>query len=233
VVRKADRSLVTDVDKESERIVADRIREAFPKHRIVAEEGSVGASGGEWVWVVDPLDGTHNYIRGIPIYGVSIGIVYRDEFVGGVIYLPSEGALLAAEKGSGAYLNDNPVHVSSCDTVEEVSLSFDSSIRADPAGILKVLERLSQSVFNVRMFGASVRIFSYLAQGKLDAAVEFDDKPWDFAGGVCVLREAGGRITQLDGAPLGTGSVGYVASNGRVQGAILDVVRAVYPAHGR
>ena len=143
------------------------------------------------------MDGTHNFIRDINIFGVSIGILCDSEFVAGVIYMPKDDELYVSEKGSGAYKNGNRIRVSKTDNLKECSLSFDSSLRYQPDIMLKVLGELAMESFNVRMLGSSVRVLSYVAEGNLDYSVEFFDQPWDFAGGVCLIEEAGGKITAL------------------------------------
>ncbi len=221
---KADRSLVTRYDQLSEEVVVSRIRSAFPGHRVLAEEGSEGASTGEYCWVVDPLDGTHNFIRQIGHFGVSIGLVRGDEFVAGVIYLPREDELYAAEKGSGAVRNGEAIHVSRVDDISKATLCFDSSIRYDPVLIPAVLSDIGARVFNLRIFGSSVRTLTHLAEGKVDASLEFDDKPWDFAAGAALVLEAGGEMTTLNGAPLSIRDRGYVASNGLVHQSLRECV---------
>jgi myo-inositol-1(or 4)-monophosphatase len=119
VESKGDSSLVTRVDRESEDLVVSHIRRVFPEHRILAEEGSQGAAASEYCWVIDPLDGTHNYIRQAGEFGVSIGLVQGDEFVVGVIYLPTSDDLYAAERGSGAFHNGERMRVSSLAELSE------------------------------------------------------------------------------------------------------------------
>lgn len=210
---KGDRDLVTNLDKEAEKIIVDKIRAKFPVHGIIGEESGKLGGDQEWLWIIDPLDGTHNFIRGINIFGVSIGIVRKEEFVGGIIYMPVEDELYAAEKGGGAYKNNKKIFVSSTKELKECSISFDSSIRYSPDIMLKVLGRLAKETFNVRMLGSSVRVLSYIAEGKLDFAVEFHDRPWDFSGGVCIIEEAGGKLTDLKGRSLTYKTIGYTASN--------------------
>lgn len=221
---KDDRSLATNLDCEAEAMIVEKIKSKFPGHGILAEEGGASDLDREFIWIIDPLDGTHNFIRDINIFGVSIGILYRNEFVGGVIYMPAEDELYAGEKGSGAYKNGNKIHVSKHKDLEECSISFDSSIRYSPEIMLKVLGDLAKEVFNVRMLGSSARVMSYLAEGKLDFAVEFYDQPWDFAGGVCILEEAGGKITDLKGNPVTHKTIGYIASNELTHSKVQSIV---------
>jgi len=165
-------------------------------------------------------------MRNIDIYGVSIGIVYKEKFVAGIIYMPKDEELYVGEKGSGAYKNEKKIYVSSNDKLKECSISFDSSIRYSPGVMLKVLDKLAKEVFNIRMLGSSVRNLTYVAEGKLDFAVEFHDRPWDFAGGVCIIEEAGGRLTNLKGGVLSYKTIGYIASNTKIHDKVQDIVTA-------
>lgn len=221
---KGDRNFATNLDKEAEKIIVDKVKKVFPNHGIIAEEGGSQGADREYLWIIDPLDGTHNFIRDINIFGVSIGIIYRGDFIGGVIYMPVEDELYVGEKGNGAYKNDEKISVSSNDNLKDCSISFDSSIRYSPKNMLKVLDVLAKEVFNIRMLGSSARALTYLAEGKLDLAVEFHDRPWDFAGGVSIIEEAGGRLTNLKGGALTYKTIGYIASNGIVHDKIKEIV---------
>ncbi|MDD5583825.1 MAG: inositol monophosphatase [Candidatus Omnitrophica bacterium] len=222
---KGDRNLATNLDREAEKIIVDRIKAKFPGHGILAEEGGSSNLSNEYVWIIDPLDGTHNFIRGIDIFGVSIGVVHKNVFVAGVIYMPLGAEMYAAEKGGGAYKNNKRIVVSKNKSLKECSISFDSSIRYAPDVMLKVLGDLAHEVFNVRMLGSSVRVLSYVAEGKLDFSVEFHDRPWDFAGGVAIIEEAGGKLTTLKGAPLTYKDIGYIASNRITHDAVEEIIR--------
>lgn len=224
VNRKGDRDLATDIDHKAEKIIIDAIKSRFPGHGILAEESGKSSIGREYIWIIDPLDGTHNFIRDINIFGVSIGVVYKKEFVAGVIYIPLDEELYAAEKGAGAYKNGRKIFVSSKDRLKDSTISFDSSIRYSPEVMLKTLGALAKGAFNVRMFGSSARVLSYIAEGKLDGAIEFYDHPWDFAGGVCLIEQAGGRLTALNGKPLTYKNIGYIASNGLIHQRLRKVV---------
>ncbi|MFA5271560.1 MAG: inositol monophosphatase, partial [Candidatus Omnitrophota bacterium] len=210
---KGDRNLATNLDKEAEKMIVGRIKSKFPGHGILAEEGGGSGLDKDYLWIIDPLDGTHNFIRDINIFGVSIGVLYKGKFVTGVIYMPVDDELYVGEEGAGAYKNDKKIKISSYRELKECSISFDSSIRYSPEIMLEVLGDLAKEVFNIRMLGSSVRALSYIAEGKLDFSVEFHDRPWDFSGGVCLLEEAGGKITDLKGNPVTYKTMGYIASN--------------------
>lgn len=221
---KGDRNLATNLDKEAERMILDKIKTKFPHHGIIGEEFGNSDIDKEFIWIIDPLDGTHNYIRKMPVFGVSIGIVQKGRFIAGFIYMPIEDELYVGEKANGAYKNSQKISVSSKKDLKECSLSFDSSIRLSPDIMSQVLRDLSKEVFNVRMFGSSVRVLTYVAEGVLDASVEFHDMPWDFAGGVCIIEEAGGKITNLKGAEISYEKTGYVASNSLMHEDIMKIV---------
>ncbi|MBD3316891.1 MAG: inositol monophosphatase [Chitinivibrionales bacterium] len=205
-------------------MVRTAIEVHFPHHGIVGEEGGRQANDAEYVWVVDPLDGTHNYIRGIPLYGVSIGVMRKGCHVVGVVYMPETDCMYAAERGAGAFRNGRRIHVSSTKELARCSMSFDSGIRRAPRRTLDALARLAPRVFNIRMFGASTVLLTYLAEGRIDFAVEFDDQPWDFAAGVCMIREAGGVVTTPTGETPAMDSCGYIASNGHVHDQIAAIL---------
>jgi myo-inositol-1(or 4)-monophosphatase len=227
IEHKGDRNLATNLDKEAEKIIVDKIRKKFPGHGILAEEGGSKHADREYLWIIDPLDGTHNYIRNIPVFGVSIGIVHKHRFVAGAIYMPVEDELYAGEKNNGSYKNGKKIRVSSKAKLEDCSISFDSSIRYSSEVMLKALGELAHESFNIRMFGSSVRILSYVAEGKLDASVEFHDMPWDFAGSVAIIEEAGGKLSNLKGERLSYRSVGYIASNKLIHDKILRIIRRI------
>jgi len=224
--KKGDRNLATNLDREAEKMIIEKVKANFPDHGIIAEESGRQGPDNEYIWIIDPLDGTHNFIRDIDIFGVSIGVVRNNEFIAGIIYMPKDAELYAACRGKGAYKNGEKIRVSSNADLKECSISFDSSIRYSPEVMLRVLGSLAKEVFNVRMFGSSARVLSYVAEGKLDFAVEFHDRPWDFAGGVCIIEEAGGKLTTLKGEPLTYEHIGYIASNSYTHERIEKIVKA-------
>jgi myo-inositol-1(or 4)-monophosphatase len=227
VEAKDDRSLVTDVDQEAEALIRGRIAAAFPSHGILGEEEGGSCTGADTVWVIDPLDGTHNYLRGIPLFGVSIGVVRRGEFVAGVIGIPAEGLLYAAERGAGSFVNGVRIAVSAGTDASAWSIGLDSDLRTGFAGKARVLEALGRTVFNVRMLGSSARSLSLVAEGRLDGLVEFNDKPWDFAAGLVIVEEAGGRVTDFDGGALPCAASAYVAGGEAAHRRLLDFVQGL------
>ncbi len=210
---KGDSSLVTNLDEEAELIIINILKKEFPSHSIIGEEKKADSSGSDYVWIIDPLDGTHNFIRGIELFGVSVGLWYKDDFILGTVYMPYSKELYYAQKGHGAFKNGQKISVSSVGDLSKASCSFDSSIKKTPEVMLKTLGQVAEESFNIRMLGSSARLLTYVAEGKLDFAIEFHDKPWDFAGSVCLIREAGGFFLDLKGNPATPQTVGYFTGN--------------------
>jgi myo-inositol-1(or 4)-monophosphatase len=232
---KGDRDLVTDIDKKAEDLIIKSIKRSFPEDDILSEEShyySPSALGvtqslhaeDKFKWIVDPIDGTHNFIHNIEVFGTTLALEYKGEVVVGVIYMPYNDELYSAQKGKGAYCNGKKIAVSKRN-LQEATLIFDSSIRYNKTQMLKCLGKLVDKVFNVRMFGSTVRSLTYLAEGKAEIEVEFNDKVWDFAAGLLLVEEAGGQATDFQGRKWNTSSQGYIASNGIVHKDILKMLK--------
>src|SRR3954464_2799932 len=195
---------VTEIDREAEAAIIDAVRKAYPEHAILGEEsGAVGAESGkaEYRWIIDPLDGTTNFIHGFPQYCVSIGVEHRGALAHAVIYDPSRNELFTASKGRGAFLNDRRIRVSKClklqDALVGTGFPFKELSRADL--YLKQLKALMEKSSGVRRAGAAALDLAYVACGRLDAFWELGLMPWDMAAGVLLIQEAGGLVGNLEG----------------------------------
>lgn len=195
---KGDRDLVTNIDKKAEKTILKLIRNNFPTDGILSEESPYSPSSSGYKWIIDPIDGTHNFIHNIPIFGTSIAVEFKDKVVLGLIYMPCTNELYIAQKGKGAYRNGKKIFVSKR-KLKEATLIYDSSIRFHKNEMLKSLGELLERAFNVRMFGSTVRGLTYVAEGKVEAEIEFNDKVWDFAAGLLLVEEAGGKSTDFRG----------------------------------
>ena len=224
IIVKGDRNLATNADKTAEKMIVEKIMRVFPEHNIMGEEDDYQQKKSDFLWIIDPLDGTHNFIKGINIFGVSIGLWYCDRFIAGVIYMPVDDELYYAYEGLGAWKNGRRISVSQISDMKEASCSFDSSIRLLPETMLDLLGAVSCASFNVRMFGSSVRLLTYVAEGVIDYAIEFHDRPWDFAGAVALIVEAGGEFRGLRAQSPTPETVGYVASNKYLYRVLNDMV---------
>jgi len=221
---KKEGGLVTNADLEAERKIINLIRKKYPGHSILSEENGKIKGDPEYRWIIDPLDGTHNYVRGIKIFGVSIALEHKGKVILGVIYIPFGNQLYLAQKGEGSYLNGKKIRVSQR-KLKEASMIYDSSISLDREKIIvKNLEKLAKRVFNLRMFGSSARSLSYIAEGKVDFEVEYNDKPWDFSAGALIVEEAGGKVTDLHGRAWSPWTRGYIASNGKLHEEVLRII---------
>jgi myo-inositol-1(or 4)-monophosphatase len=222
IKEKGHRQLVTELDLEAEKIIKDLIIKNFPQENIISEENPLKKDS-DFSWIIDPLDGTHNYIHNIDIFGVSVALAYKKEVVLGVIYMPVEDELYFAIKGEGAFKNGKRISVSDRD-IQRATLIFDSSIRYQKERMLRDLKVLSDAVFNIRMFGSTVRSLSYIAEGKVEAEIEYNDKIWDFASGLLLVEEAGGKVSDLKGNFWDINCQGYIASNKKIYKKLLRLI---------
>ncbi len=228
---KPDSSIVTVADRESEQVCRKILGSTgIPLDFLGEESGyrphetlSVGR------WIVDPLDGTTNFIHSFPMFCVSIGLEIRGVLVLGVIYQPITRELFIAEKGRGARRNGKKIHVSRVATLERALLSTGFSTSRD--GLLRselqAFEKLSVRSQGVRRPGAAALDLAYTACGLFDGFWENGLSPWDVAAGTLLVTEAGGRVTEFDGRTYRLGSRGIVASNRRIHGALLPILRRI------
>lgn len=215
--------LVTEQDRRSEAAIHQIIREAFPEHAILAEEGGVTPGAAEHRWIVDPLDGTVNYAHGYPVFAVSIAYEHQGELEVGVIYDPLLRELFVAQRGQGATLNGVPIQVSS--TTELIQSLLETGFPYDRARLplaLAQLNHLAAVSQGIRRAGAAALGLAYVAAGRLDGFWEATLNPWDHAAGALLIREAGGAVTTIDGGTY-TAMVGNVAaSNGHIHPALVE-----------
>src|SRR3954470_12032743 len=193
---KGDADLVTVADRESETLIVGRIRERFPKHDILGEEGTRSETGAEFKWYIDPLDGTTNFAHGFPVFCVSMGLERKGERIAGVLYDPTRDELFAAEKGSGCYLNGERVQVSKVDNLAEclTGTGFPSHKRHKNPNI-NFYHVITLRTHGVRRAGSAALDLANVASERLDGFWEFNLNPWDTAAGIVLVREAGGVIT--------------------------------------
>lgn len=203
VTHKGMVDLVTDVDQASEALLHQGLMDAFPDHRLIGEEGSVGANATmaeqPWGWVFDPLDGTTNYAHRYPHFAVSIGLEYRAEPVMGVVYDPMRDELFTARKGQGATVNATPIQVTDTTDLQQSLLATGFSYNmADRAQQYTMWEAFNSAARGVRRDGAAALNLCWVAAGRLDGFWERPVQPWDMCAGVIIVREAGGMVTALE-----------------------------------
>jgi myo-inositol-1(or 4)-monophosphatase len=228
VRHKSAVDLVTDVDLQSEREVCARLLAAFPRHTILGEEGGARAQAGSdprFRWLVDPLDGTTNYAHGFPFFCVSIGLEVQGELTLGVVYAPSLDELFVAERGRGATLNGQPIHVSDTDALGEALLATGFPYeRGLLPRALRSFEALCLTSQAVRRAGSAALDLCYVACGRLDGYWEHHVKPWDLAAGALLVTEAGGTVSRVDASSFAVDGGEVLASNGALHPALVDAL---------
>lgn len=200
IERKAKNDFVTQVDRGAEQEIIRLIHKAYPQHAILAEES--GASGeNEVTWIIDPLDGTTNFLHGIPHFAVSIGIQVRGKLEHGVIYAPCTQDLYVASNGSGATLNSRRIRVSQCKEMERALIGTGVPLREEFLDrYTPMLRNIAANTAGIRRAGSAALDLAYVAAGRLDGFWEFNLKPWDIAAGVVMVQEAGGVVRAIDGS---------------------------------
>lgn len=228
VEHKGAVDLVTEVDLRCEQVIRDVLARHTPDVPVLGEEGG-GAAGATTRWVVDPLDGTTNFVHGYPFYCTSIALEVDGEPVAGCVIDAVRGVEYVAAAGRGAWSGDRRMRVSGCRDLGEALIGtgfpYDRRERADV--YLRYLRAVMVRCQGIRRAGAAALELALLADGRLDAFWEFQLKPWDVAAGALLIREAGGRATAVDGGPLlGSGSLDPLASNGWLHDALHAVLEA-------
>lgn len=225
---KKDKSIVTLADKESEEVIKKIILEAFPDHSILGEETGHTKMGGKYTWHVDPLDGTRNFSNGIPLFAVSIALESNNELLVAVVNNPATNSLFYAEKGKGAYLNDKKIHVSKDDIAHSIISGGKGRQEADRKLYRNLMHDLPENLgLTVRDFGSSAIDLAYVSRGGLEAAIELELQTYDFAAGVLLVLEAGGKITKADGGPWAFPDNRFVASNGVVHDVLVEEIKKI------
>jgi myo-inositol-1(or 4)-monophosphatase len=226
---KGDKNLVTEVDKESERLIVEHLLSCFPDHDIVAEEGDYLQSGSPCRWIIDPVDGTTNYAHGYPWFCSSIALEIDRELVAGVIYNPVYDELFTATKGGGAQLNGKRLSVSVRKPLENSLLGtgFPYDCATDSANNFANFIAFQKRARGIRRAGAAALDLAYVAAGRLDGFWELKLHAWDVASGVLMVREAGGMVTAFDGSTYDIFNDRIVASNGLIQDEIISVLESV------
>lgn len=207
ILDKGQNDYVTQIDKQAEQIIIDTIQKAYPTHKIIAEESGLvnfdnnDKSSDTPIWIIDPLDGTTNFIHGFPQYCISIGVKTQDKITQAVVYDPIRDELFSAVKGQGAKLNNQRIRVSKTYQLEQALLGTGFPYR-DFSMLDKYLELFKEFLPNsggIRRAGAAALDLAYVACGRLDGFWEFGLQPWDIAAGSLLIQEAGGFITTLTG----------------------------------
>ncbi|MBD3312445.1 inositol-phosphate phosphatase [archaeon] len=218
---KSDQSPVTIADTEAERIIKEIISKAFPEHGFVGEEFGKEKENAEYKWIIDPIDGTKNYVRKIPLFATEIALMKGDELILGVSNAPAMKELLYAEKGKGAYFNGKRINVSKNNSLNKSYLSFGGLNLFEKHGMTRQLVGIVNKFVGRRGFGD---FWSYhlLAKGSIDCMVEPDTKIWDIAAVKVIVEEAGGRVTDIKGGPVTLNTTSIIATNGLIHDKVAE-----------
>ncbi len=226
VEEKQANDFVTEVDRASEQIIIGAIRKAYPDHAILAEESGDHA-GKDYLWIIDPLDGTTNYLHGFPQFSISIAVQHREELVSAVVHDPLREETFTAHKGGGAYLNERRIRVSKRKDLHGALLGTgipyrDQRFVDNYFGMMKALIR---DAAGVRRPGSAALDFAWLAAGRIDGFWELGLARWDFAAGALLVQEAGGVVTDLAGGQRHFETGNVVAGNVKIHPVMLETIR--------
>lgn len=229
VTRKQQSDFVTEVDRAAEAVIIETLREAYPEHSILAEESGRAAgrdTGSEYEWIIDPLDGTTNFIHGVPQYAVSIALRHKGVLTQAVVYDTVRNELFTASKGAGAFLNDRRIRVSRCLKLEDALIGTGFPYRAfeHAEAYLGIFRELMQKSAGMRRPGSASLDLAWVACGRFDGFFEFGLSPWDMAGGALLIAEAGGIVSDLAGETSYLDSGNIIAGNPKIFAQLLQVV---------
>ena len=218
--------LVTEADKAAEAKILEIIRRNHPKHAILTEEAGAFDSDSDYKWVIDPLDGTTNFAHGLRLFSVSIGLERDGEIIAGVVYNPATEELYHAEKGGGAFLNKQPIRVSSIGKVERSVLvtGFPYNVRENPDFCHERFVAFLQNVQAIRRFGSAALDAAFVACGRLEGFWEVALKPWDKAAGTLLIQEAGGMVSDFYGGEHELYKPQFLGSNGLVHSQMIEIL---------
>lgn len=228
VESKSPNDFVTEVDRAAEKAIIEVLREAYPGHGILAEESGESGAESEFVWIIDPLDGTTNFIHGFPQYAISIALAKNGVPEHCVVYNPINNELFTASRGGGAFLNDRRIRVSRRTRLSDALLGTGFPYRefGNIEAYLAMFRELTQKSAGIRRPGAAALDLAYVAAGRLDAFWEIGLAPWDMAAGVLLVQEAGGLVSDFagEGNFMTTGNV--VAGTPKVFGQLLPIIQS-------
>lgn len=224
---KGHNDFVTQMDKFSEKLLVEGLEKILPEAGFIAEESTRTDRGEVFNWIIDPIDGTTNFIHSMPPYAISIGLMENDKIVVGVIYELSRCELYTAWLGGGAYLNGNPIHVSKAPQVASALVAtgfpYNNFDRMD--GYMKSLNRLMVDAQGVRRIGSAATDLAYTAAGRFEVFYEYDLKPYDVAAGSILVTEAGGKVCDFNGGNNYIFGREIVASNGLLHDEFMKIIK--------
>ena len=227
VRRKRHNDFVTEVDHAAEEAILRILRAAYPGHGFLAEESAPEAAKADYLWVIDPLDGTTNFLHGFPQYAVSIGLLHKGVPQQAVVFDPNRNELFTATRGSGAFLNDRRLRVTRIDRLDGALIGTGFPFRdlEQLDDYLRMFRNMTMATAGIRRPGAAALDLAWVAAGRIDGFWEIGLSPWDMAAGALLVREAGGLVGDLDGENRFLENGRIVASNPKLFDAMLKILR--------
>ena len=224
---KRKNDFVSEVDEAAEQAIISVLRDTYPDHGILAEESGRRESKGDYVWIIDPLDGTTNFLHGFPQYCISIALMHKGRGAQAVIFDPNRNELFTASKGAGAFLNDRRIRVSRTDKLDDALMGTGFPFREidNLDDYLRMLKNVMTTTSGIRRPGAAALDLAWVACGRIDGFWEIGLSPWDMAAGALLVREAGGLIADLEGNEGYLDSGRVVAANPKIFGAFLKLLQ--------
>ncbi|MBT0812040.1 inositol monophosphatase [Litoribacter ruber] len=227
VEHKGFNDLVSYVDKQAEKIIVDNLSQILPEAGFITEEGTAESNGEAYSWIIDPLDGTTNFVHGIPVYAVSIALIHKNELQIGVVYEINRDECFYAQKGGGAFCNGKPIKVSKAPTLEDslVATGFPYYDFGLMERYLALLANMMKKTHGVRRLGSAAMDLCYVACGRVEGYFEYNLNSYDVAGGAIIVSEAGGKVTDFDGGSNHVFGRNIIASNGNIHEEMLEEIK--------
>lgn len=224
IKEKDKKSYFTNVDLASEKIIISAIRKKFPDHNIISEESPPIDNKSEYTWYIDPLDGTHNYIRMLPLFGVSIALAYKGKVKLGCINLPLFNEIYIAEKGKGAFLNGKRIKVSNKKDLKKSFILTEVAFRYVPDN-QTIVDKLKGKVYDIRALGSAVFDYIMVAKGSADAYITPHTNSWDVAAGALIVEEASGKVTDFEDNEWNLKQHKFISSNKKIHSQLLKILK--------
>lgn len=232
IEHKGLNDLVSYVDKKAETIIVAGLQAILPESGFITEEKTINKTGERYNWIIDPLDGTTNFIHGLPVFSVSIALKEYDELVLGVVYEINQDECFYAWKGSAAYLNGKEIKVSEAPTIGDslIATGFPYYDFVKQPQYIALLNHLMQNCHGLRRLGSAATDLVYTAAGRFDAFYEYNLNPWDVAAGIVIMRQAGGQVVNFTGGDEVLDSRELLATNGKITDELLSAIQRYFTA---
>lgn len=227
--KSGENNLVTEIDKKSEQTIIQFVQKKYPSHSILAEEQGELRTNSEYLWVIDPLDGTTNFAHGLPIFSVSIGLQKNNKTIAGVVYDVMRNIIYSAESGGGSFANGIRINVSRRNEIQQAMLvtGFPYNVKENPEKAFERFEMITKNSRAVRRLGSAALDFCYVAEGVFEGFWEVHLHPWDICAGKLLVEEAGGVVTDFNGSEIDIYSKRILASNSFIHMKMIQLLMKV------